>query len=140
MRFEVPQFIGVEDKIFGPLTIKQFVYLAGGGALAYLAYHFLPLIVGIIAAIPFVVIGLALAFYKVNNKPFIFVLEAALKYRMGPRLYVWKKRDKPIEEKEADAHKPLLSVPKMSGSRLKEITWNLDVKDAGPGTKETMGR
>jgi len=30
MRFEVPQFIEVEDKIFGPFTWKQFIYLMGG--------------------------------------------------------------------------------------------------------------
>ena len=34
MRFEVPQFIEIEDKIFGPFTWKQFVYLAGGVGLA----------------------------------------------------------------------------------------------------------
>lgn len=36
MQFQVPQFIEVEDKIFGPLTFKQFVYIAGGVALMYL--------------------------------------------------------------------------------------------------------
>ncbi|TSC80302.1 MAG: hypothetical protein G01um101429_152 [Parcubacteria group bacterium Gr01-1014_29] len=30
-QFQVPQFIEVEDKIFGPLTTKQFFYLLGGG-------------------------------------------------------------------------------------------------------------
>ena len=39
MRFEVPQFIEIEDKIIGPLTWKQFIYLAGGvGALLILYY------------------------------------------------------------------------------------------------------
>ena len=30
MRFEVPQFIDIEDKIIGPLTWRQFIYLGGG--------------------------------------------------------------------------------------------------------------
>ena len=42
MRFQVPQFIDIEDKIFGPLTFKQFVYLAGGGGLAFLIYKSVP--------------------------------------------------------------------------------------------------
>jgi hypothetical protein len=42
MRFQVPQFIEVEDKIFGPLTVKQFIYLAGGAGLVFILYHFLP--------------------------------------------------------------------------------------------------
>jgi hypothetical protein len=29
MQFRVPQFIDIEDKLFGPLTFKQFIYLAG---------------------------------------------------------------------------------------------------------------
>ena len=27
MQYQVPQFIEVEDKIFGPLTFKQFLYI-----------------------------------------------------------------------------------------------------------------
>jgi len=30
MRHEVPQFIDIEDKIFGPLTFFQGLYLLGG--------------------------------------------------------------------------------------------------------------
>ena len=42
MQFQVPQFIEIEDKIFGPLTFKQFIYLAGGGGLCFLLYTILP--------------------------------------------------------------------------------------------------
>ena len=31
MRATVPQFIDVEDRVIGPLTIKQFLYLLAGG-------------------------------------------------------------------------------------------------------------
>jgi len=39
MRFEVPQFIDVEDKLFGPLTFTQFVYLAGSGGISFSTVH-----------------------------------------------------------------------------------------------------
>jgi hypothetical protein len=42
MRFQVPQFTDVEDKIVGPLTLKQFVYLAGAGGGCIILYSFLP--------------------------------------------------------------------------------------------------
>ena len=75
MRYQVPQFIEIEDKIFGPLTIKQFVYLAGGAALAYLVYASLnahiPLFLTIVLMVPPAALGVALAFYKINGKPFI---------------------------------------------------------------------
>lgn len=140
MRFEVPQFIGVEDKIFGPLTIKQFVYLTGAGALAFIAYHYLPFIFAVIIDLPLIALGLALAFYKVNNKPFIFVLEAMFKYSIGSRLYVWQKKEKPITARteKDDDRGALLSVPKLSQSKLKDMTWTLDTSGASLGAKESM--
>ena len=48
MRFQVPQFIEVEDKIFGPLTLKQFIYVFGGGGLCFVFYTFLPLILAVV--------------------------------------------------------------------------------------------
>src|SRR3989338_2886149 len=105
MKYQVPQFIDVEDKIFGPLTFKQFVYLAGGAGLAFTLYSIFPLFVAIIFIVPIAVLAVALAFYRVNNKPFIFVLGSAIKYFMGSKLYIWKKRDNikkgtAVEEKE----------------------------------------
>ena len=44
MQFQVPQFLDVEDKIIGPFTIKQFLYLAGGVGLGYLCIRFVPLL------------------------------------------------------------------------------------------------
>ena len=39
MRFEVPQFVDIEDKIFGPLTFKQFIYIAGGAGVSVVAVY-----------------------------------------------------------------------------------------------------
>src|SRR3990172_12458701 len=44
MQFQVPQFIEIEDKIFGPLTFKQFIYVAGGAGACYLLWRVLPLL------------------------------------------------------------------------------------------------
>ena len=56
MKFQVPQFTDVEDKIFGPLTLKQFVYIAGGGGLSFLLWRTLPFLISvplILAALAF---------------------------------------------------------------------------------------
>ncbi len=95
MRFQVPQFIGVEDTIFGPFTAKQFVYVTGGVALSYIAYKFLPLVFAIIVIAPMVLLSVSLAFVKINGKPFIFTLEAGLKYIISSKIYLWKKVDQP---------------------------------------------
>lgn len=142
MRFQVPQFINVEDRLFGPFTVKQFVYLAGGGGACFLIWRLVGWFPGIFLMVPIVAFALALAFGKVNGMPFIFVLEAAFKYAARGRLYLWHKRDaKPVQRKKEMAEEPALSVPKLSESRLKELTWSLDVHEiTSPGSAETMAK
>src|SRR6478736_2632887 len=91
MQFQVPQFIEVEDKIFGPLTFRQFVYLAGGAGLCFIIYRFVPFLFAILLILPVAAFSGALAFYKLNNKPFINVVQSWVKYSMESKLYIWKK-------------------------------------------------
>ena len=37
-RFIVPQFIDAEDKILGPITVRQFIIMIVGGLLIFAAY------------------------------------------------------------------------------------------------------
>ena len=134
MQFQVPQFIEVEDKIFGPLTFRQFVYLVGGGALCFILYRFLPIYISVFLIIPAAGLSLALAFYQINNKPFIFTLEAAIRYYLGSRLYLWQKRDKLPQTETAiskNSENDALSVlsPRLSDSKLKDLAWSLDVNE-----------
>lgn len=91
MRFEVPQFIEIEDKIFGPLTWRQFVYVAGGGGFAAVLFFFTPLIIFVLIGIPVIALSFLLSFYPVNNRPFSIFLESAVKYFRGSKLYLWQK-------------------------------------------------
>lgn len=132
MRFQVPQFIEVEDKIFGPLTFKQFVYLAGGGGVCLVLFMFLPKFLAIIISVPVAVFSIALAFYKVNEKPFINMVEAFFKYFLTNKLYIWKKEEKKPESRSMnqESSKPIdqVYVPKLSESKLRDLTWSLDIK------------
>ena len=78
MQFKVPQFIDVEDKIFGPFTFRQFLYLAGGAGICFLLYKTLPLVVAIIIMLPVIALSLALTFYRVNEKPYFRNIEIYL--------------------------------------------------------------
>jgi len=131
MQYQVPQFIEVEDKIFGPLTFKQFAYVAGAGGACLLFFTFLPLWLAAILAIPFVALGLALAFYKVNDQPFIIALEHALKYYTGGKLYLWKQRQAEVaaEAEFKTVQRPVPLAPKISESKLKDLAWSLNIKD-----------
>lgn len=94
MKFEVPQFIEIEDKIFGPFTWRQFLYLAGGGGIAVVLFLTAPFIIFVLIGLPFGALALALAFFPVNNQPFSRLLESMYNYALGNKLYLWQqKRD-----------------------------------------------
>lgn len=131
MRFQVPQFIEVEDKLFGPLTFKQFIYVAGGVGASVVLFMFLPRFLAIVISVPILLFAAALAFYKINDKPFINIVEAFVKYTLTSKLYLWKKEDKKPVMGDREA-KPIeqVYVPKLSESKLKELTWSLDIKES----------
>lgn len=129
MRYQVPQFIEIESKIIGPLTIKQFIYLAGGAGMAFIFYTILPLYIGIFFIAGIVVLSPALAFYKVNNKPFIDFLESAFIYYTKSKLYIWKKESRAIEHKEVEHTVKQVFLPRLSDSKLKDLSWSLGVNE-----------
>lgn len=138
MQFKVPQFLEIEDKIFGPFTFREFVYLAGGAGLCFTLYKLLGLFLGAIPILAMAGIALALTFYRPNNKPFINILESGFKYFIKNKLYIWKKH---IEKKKGNWEKQIISSDankirmmkegglQLDGSRLRDLAWSLDVLD-----------
>lgn len=130
MQYQVPQFIEIEDKIFGPLTFKQFLYVGGGAAIGFIMWSTLPRIIAILVGGPLVAFFMMAAFYQVNGRPFLMFVEGALKYATGAKLYIWKKSEKkPEKTAEVQAVQPQVQLPKLSQSKLREISWGLDVHD-----------
>lgn len=143
MQFKVPQFLDVEDKIFGPFTFRQFVYLAGGGGLCFVFYKLLGLLFGIIPMLIVAGFSLALTFYRPNGKPFINMLESGFKYTMQNKLYIWKRRKSKISAKEqieAAAQQKIESVSRtgtrLGGGKLRDLAWSLDVLDLSKNKEE----
>lgn len=134
--YQVPQFIEVEDKIFGPFTLKQFVYVAGGVGLCAILLLYLPFFIGLILAIPVAAFTAALVFYKINNKPFIDILEAGFNFYIGNRLYIWKKeKQKPQAPQAAEiAPTPEPQGFTLTQSKLQDLARSLDVQDQDPNT------
>ncbi len=131
MRFLVPQFIEVEDKLFGPLSFKQFVYMVGGLGFAGALYAMYGVTIAILLGGPIVAMGLALAFYRINDRPFIFVLQATVNYLVRHKLYLWKKEVKQAHTTVATPDQTLKAyAPRISESKLKELAWSLDIKES----------
>lgn len=131
-QYQVPQFITIEDRIIGPLTLRQFLYLLGGGGVAILGWSLLHPVLFFILALPIAGLFIALAFARINDRPFATVLFAAINYYLKPRLYLW--RQAPAAKRPAPAPVPapgaslLAEVPKLSQSKLDDLAWSLDIK------------
>jgi hypothetical protein len=92
MQFIIPQFIDVEDKIIGPVTLKQFLFLLAVGVLLFFLWYLFKLWFVILLGTPIVALAAALILVKVNGRPLPGFLKAWLNYWIAPRLYVWKKK------------------------------------------------
>ncbi len=96
LQFVVPQFIDVEDKIIGPISVRQFVMFLAGGALGVLEYQILYKGTGnfilflIVAVITFGFV-MVFAFLKINGQPFHFFLLNFFVNLRYPHLRVWNK-------------------------------------------------
>lgn len=134
MQFQVPQFIEVEDKIFGPLTFKQFVYVAGGAGACYIFWRIFPVYIAGPLILATGGLAAALAFLQWNGRPFIDALEHGFFYFLGTKLYLWSNKREGRQStagtrQNAAERASLIPVPKVSDSRLHELAWSLDVKD-----------
>ena len=132
MRFEVPQFIDIEDKIFGPFTWKQFVFLAGGVGIAVVLFLTTNIIVFTIFGLPIGGVAVLLAFYKINNRPFSRFLESVVQYFSKKRLYLWKKtgsgiyHDQPtIDQAQSNV---AAYVPQNGNGNLHSLSRKLELK------------
>lgn len=96
MKFQVPQFIETETKLIGPFTLKQFLWLATGGALLFVLFLTLNFFVFIVVAVPIGGASAALAFVKINETPLVNYVLYGITYLLNPKQFFFKKE----EEKE----------------------------------------
>ncbi len=130
MHAQVPQYIDVEDKIIGPLTLKQFLYLLAGGGVIFLMYSILKFSVFIILAIPVAFFILLLAFYKIGNQKFSKFTINFLGFVSKPNIYTWKKLPPKKSEEEPAPEitkktEPIKEPPKEG--ELEEAQWKIEL-------------
>ncbi|MDP2696220.1 MAG: PrgI family protein [bacterium] len=105
-QYQVPQFIEAEDKIVGPLTLKQFLYIGAGAAVIFLTFFILKFFLWLILASVVAILSLAMAFVKYNGRPLPKIMVSAFQYFWSPRMYTWQREDTKIEV-------PDVKIPKM---------------------------
>ncbi len=89
MQFAVPQFIEVESKVIGPISVRQFVILLCTAGAMFVLYELLSFAVFILPGIITLGIGVTFSFVKINSQPFhTFILSIVQTFKR-PRLSVW---------------------------------------------------
>ena len=90
-QFVVPQFIDVEDKIIGPITVRQFLIMLVGGLLIFIAYRLADFTLFIIFLAVVGGLTLLFAFGRWNGQNFHYVLLNLINYFRKPPQRIWQK-------------------------------------------------
>ena len=97
MRYQVPQFIETETKLIGPLTLKQFLFIAGGVSMFVMEWLFISnRLILLVLALPTLGFFGALAFVKVDGQPLLNYLAYMLSFLLGPKRYEYRQPQGPV--------------------------------------------
>jgi hypothetical protein len=96
MQFQVPQFIDTEDKVIGPLSLRQFAFLGIGGVLSAILYLIAQPWLWALASLFIFAIAIALAFVKIEGRPFLTIAISAFQFYWKPQTYVWQPEHKTV--------------------------------------------
>lgn len=93
-QFVVPQFIAVEDKILGPITVRQFITILAGAGLIVVAYQILYKLANSAAlfftsALGILILTMMFAFFRVNGRPFHLFILNLLESVKNPAMRLW---------------------------------------------------
>jgi hypothetical protein len=93
-QFVVPQFIDVEDKILGPISVRQFIIFLAGTGLIVGSYQILYRLANLFWPFIFTALGIfggviLFAFVRINGRPFHHFMLNVLQSVKNPRLRIW---------------------------------------------------
>ncbi len=127
-QFVVPQFIDVEDKIFGPITTRQFLILLSAGLVLFIAFKLADIALFIFLAALIGGLALVLAFVKINGQPFHYFLLNIVQTVRRPSRRIWYKSFTKEELKESikfgkvEMVEAVKEIPRVSYNRLRDLS------------------
>lgn len=142
-KFVVPQFIENEDKILGPITVRQFLICLGSVFAIFIEYTIFQLPYSIFFIVPTAGLAGVFSFLKINGQPFHIFFINFLQTQTRPPLRVWH-RDLTnselrslIGKPQEIAAPPVVSKARPESTRLRDLAltvntggvYNLDSED-----------
>ncbi len=138
--FIVPQFIDVEDRIIGPITVRQFLVCTVGGLIIFISYKLSDFSLFILEFIVIFPLTLLFAFIRVNGKNFNdFLVDLLIYFFKTPRFAIWQKTETILKKRKQEVVKKddYVFVPKaFPRAKLNEISLIIDTGGAYIGEDE----
>jgi len=136
MQFAVPQFTDVEDKLIGPLTLKQFLMLLATGGIVMFFWSIFDIgIIFFLFALPTALGGVVVTFTRFNGRPFYTYLGPLMGFVSSPKALIYMREgivDTTISVKNEQKTKISVAaanqVPEPAESRLRRLAYLLDQK------------
>lgn len=134
MQFVVPQFIEVESKVIGPISVRQFIILLVTAGIMYVEFELFSIIPFAVIALLTLALGGLFAFAKVNSQPFHTFMLSFIQTVRRPKLSVWRRDAVPTtvvvkkgrKDKKDEDHYDVLSKPDVSQSHIAELSLIVD--------------
>jgi len=130
-QFTVPQFIDVEDKIIGPITVRQFIIIIIAGLFLFLEYKLSDFALFLLLGIPTLAVFATFAFAKVNGVAFHYFMLNVIQTFKKPKLRVWIREiitniAKEKDEKEITAPVVVAQKAPITRSHLSDLSLIID--------------
>jgi hypothetical protein len=142
MQYQVPQFIDSEDKLVGPFSLRQFMYIGAAAMVSAIGYFFLQMWLFVVVSVISLGAAGALAFLKINGRPLIKVITSAFGFYWKPQMYVWKPEHPVVTQRRAPAPAAVRELPSLqtiaSGDSLHKSWENLQT--GAPAAKKESTR
>lgn len=129
----VPQFLDVEDRIIGPITVRQFIEILVGSLIIFIFYKSFDFSLFLVSGLLVFGITMLFAFAKINGQPFHNFLLNFIATLKNPKLKIWKKVVNTAEIKagwqkpaEAKAATPLIKRQVITAASLSELSLIVD--------------
>lgn len=127
-QFVVPQFIEVEDKIFGPITTRQFLILLATGLVLFIIFKLADPELFIFACFVLGGSSAVLAFVRVNGQAFHYFILNIIQTVRRPSLRIWNKfhnnkdLDEFIHREHVVVAEKAVVIPKVSYNRIRDLS------------------
>jgi hypothetical protein len=139
-RFIVPQFIDAEDRIWGPITVRQFIIVLVGAFFIFISYRLSDFSLFLTQTIGIAFLVALFAFVKINGTLFHMFLLNMIQTLKRPKIRIWKKEYIKISEFTAKGEniKPEPYIPKapLSSRKLSELSLVIDTGGVYRGEQE----